>query len=201
MNDALERVILVDAARPRARHGAKLDAHGAASCIAPSRSSSTTAPGSAAAEAPRRQVSFGRLVDQCLLRTSAPRRGDARAASRRLEEEMGFTCPLSPLGSLIYRADVGGGLIEHELVHLFAGVWRGSTRATRGRSRDARLVAALFGASDRSGEPRSVHGVVPHLYPKSSAIRASPPPVMIRYRARRNYWLGSARRATARSHR
>jgi isopentenyl-diphosphate delta-isomerase len=30
-----------------------------------------------------------------------------------------------PLGALVYRADVGGGLIEHEYVHLFAGRWRG----------------------------------------------------------------------------
>ena len=52
-----------------------------------------------------------------------PRPGEdtLAAAARRLEEEMGFTCPLSPMGTLIYRANVGGGLIEHELVHLFSG--------------------------------------------------------------------------------
>jgi isopentenyl-diphosphate delta-isomerase len=57
-----------------------------------------------------------------------PRPGEdvVAAAQRRLEEEMGFNCELSPLGTLIYRAEVGGGLVEHELVHLFAGVYRGA---------------------------------------------------------------------------
>jgi isopentenyl-diphosphate delta-isomerase len=56
-----------------------------------------------------------------------PRPGETTlaAAVRRLEEEMGFTCPLAPMGALIYRADVGGGLIEHELVHLFSGRYEG----------------------------------------------------------------------------
>lgn len=43
------------------------------------------------------------------------------AAQRRLQEEMGFSAPLEPLGTLIYRADVGPGMIEHELVHVFRG--------------------------------------------------------------------------------
>jgi isopentenyl-diphosphate delta-isomerase len=56
-----------------------------------------------------------------------PRPGEdtLAAAARRLNEEMGFTCPLSPLGTLIYRESVDGGLIEHELVHLFAGRYEG----------------------------------------------------------------------------
>ncbi|MEM6381885.1 MAG: isopentenyl-diphosphate Delta-isomerase [Pseudomonadota bacterium] len=43
------------------------------------------------------------------------------AAARRLHEELGFSVPLTPVGSLIYKADVGGGLTEHEHVHLFRG--------------------------------------------------------------------------------
>jgi isopentenyl-diphosphate delta-isomerase len=56
-----------------------------------------------------------------------PRPGEetASAASRRLKEEMGITCMLTPLRSLVYRAVVGDGLIEHEYVHLFAGSWCG----------------------------------------------------------------------------
>jgi isopentenyl-diphosphate delta-isomerase len=38
---------------------------------------------------------------------------------------MGFRCALRPLGTLIYRADVGGGLVEHELVHIFEGLYAG----------------------------------------------------------------------------
>lgn len=43
------------------------------------------------------------------------------AAPRRLREELGFDVPLAPRGVVEYRADVGGGLTEHERVHLFLG--------------------------------------------------------------------------------
>jgi isopentenyl-diphosphate Delta-isomerase len=56
-----------------------------------------------------------------------PRPGEdtARAAQQRLREEMGFTCPLTGVGSFTYRADVGGGLAEHELDHVYVGVHDG----------------------------------------------------------------------------
>ena len=41
---------------------------------------------------------------------------------------MGFSCPLRPLLTVTYRADVGGGLIEHELVHVFGGLFEGPVR-------------------------------------------------------------------------
>jgi isopentenyl-diphosphate Delta-isomerase len=47
------------------------------------------------------------------------------AASRRLEAEMGFTCHLSALGIIRYRAELDHGMIEHELVHVFRGVHDG----------------------------------------------------------------------------
>jgi len=49
-----------------------------------------------------------------------------QAAIRRLNEEMGIRLPaLEKLFSTIYRAPVGQGLIEHELVHVYGGVWDG----------------------------------------------------------------------------
>jgi isopentenyl-diphosphate delta-isomerase len=45
----------------------------------------------------------------------------AAAASRRLEEEMGFTCPLEGLGVIRYWAELDHGMIEHEIVHVFRG--------------------------------------------------------------------------------
>lgn len=59
---------------------------------------------------------------------SHPRPGEttADAAVRRLEEEMGICCALRPLFTTHYRADVGNGLIEHEIVHVFAGEYDGS---------------------------------------------------------------------------
>lgn len=52
-----------------------------------------------------------------------PRPGEdiAHAAARRLSEEMGMTTPLSPLGTIRYRAAFDNGLIEHEIVHVFRG--------------------------------------------------------------------------------
>lgn len=43
------------------------------------------------------------------------------AASRRLMEEIGVATELVESGSLIYRAELDNGLVEHELVHIFAG--------------------------------------------------------------------------------
>lgn len=54
---------------------------------------------------------------------SHPRLGEdvEAAAHRRLREELNFDTALAPLASMLYRADVGGGLIEHEFDHLFLG--------------------------------------------------------------------------------
>jgi isopentenyl-diphosphate delta-isomerase len=43
------------------------------------------------------------------------------AAQRRLKVEMGLYCQLDAFGSLLYRADVGNGLVEHEFDHLLIG--------------------------------------------------------------------------------
>jgi isopentenyl-diphosphate Delta-isomerase len=58
---------------------------------------------------------------------SHPRPGEAtiEAARRRLLEEMGFACDLSHLFTTHYRADVPGGLIEDEIVHVFGGRFDG----------------------------------------------------------------------------
>ncbi len=42
-------------------------------------------------------------------------------AHRRLREELGLSAPLRAVGETRYRAPVGGGLTEHEHVHLFVG--------------------------------------------------------------------------------
>ena len=77
--------------------------------------------------------SAGRWANTCC---SHPRPGEspADAAQRRLREEMGLDCALTPVGNFTYRADVGGGLVEHELDHLFVG------RSTREPVPDPREV-------------------------------------------------------------
>ncbi len=56
-----------------------------------------------------------------------PRPGEATivAASRRLREEMGLHCALRHVGQFVYRAELDGGLIEHELDHVFVGTFEG----------------------------------------------------------------------------
>lgn len=60
-----------------------------------------------------------------------PRETVSAAASRRLAEEMGFECPLLPACVLRYRVDVGAGLAEHELNHVFVGSFDGEPRINR----------------------------------------------------------------------
>jgi isopentenyl-diphosphate delta-isomerase len=126
MNDADERVILVDANdRPLGTAG-KLDAHrrgdlhrafsvligdGGGNLLLQKRH-------------PAKYHSGGLWTNACCGHPR-PDEGNLAAASRRLSEEMGFTCPLVSRRALVYRADVGNGLIEHEYVHIFAGRWCG----------------------------------------------------------------------------
>lgn len=59
---------------------------------------------------------------------SHPRPGEdtTAAAVRRLEEEMGFRCALEPVSAMVYRAEVGHGLVEYEYDHLLLGRWSGT---------------------------------------------------------------------------
>jgi len=58
---------------------------------------------------------------------SHPRPGEAAAdaARRRLAEEIGVSCPLTPLFTTRYRAALDNGMTEHEVVHVFGGVYAG----------------------------------------------------------------------------
>ncbi len=54
---------------------------------------------------------------------SHPQPGESviQAAERRLQEELGFTVPLTHKGHFTYRAEFDNGLIEHELDHVLVG--------------------------------------------------------------------------------
>jgi isopentenyl-diphosphate delta-isomerase len=58
---------------------------------------------------------------------SHPRPGEVTlaAAERRLREEMGIVCTLRSAGRVRYSGNVGGGLVENELVHFFRGIHSG----------------------------------------------------------------------------
>lgn len=54
---------------------------------------------------------------------SHPRENETylEGAQRRIQEEMGISCSLEKKFHFIYKADVGQGLTEHELDHVFIG--------------------------------------------------------------------------------
>lgn len=51
-----------------------------------------------------------------------------QAAHRRLEEEMGFDCELEYKFNFIYKAHLENDLIEHELDHVFIGIFDGEPK-------------------------------------------------------------------------
>jgi isopentenyl-diphosphate Delta-isomerase len=55
----------------------------------------------------------------------APGEATAAAAARRLQEEMGFSTPLSKIFDFTYRAEFDNGLVEHEYDHVFLGIYSG----------------------------------------------------------------------------
>ena len=54
-----------------------------------------------------------------------PDESTAAAARRRLAEEMGVDCALTPLFVTSYRAEVSNDLVEDEIVHVFGGIHDG----------------------------------------------------------------------------
>jgi isopentenyl-diphosphate delta-isomerase len=84
-----------------------------------------------------------------------PRPGESilDAAHRRLDEEMGFDCPLEKRFSFIYRADLAGGLTEHELDHVLSGTFSGIPRPDSREVSEWRAVAVADVVSDLTRHP------------------------------------------------
>jgi isopentenyl-diphosphate delta-isomerase len=64
---------------------------------------------------------------------SHPRKGESLedATVRRLQEELGFTCPLERLFSFYYKADYDSTYGEHEIDHVFIGTYDGDITPDR----------------------------------------------------------------------
>jgi len=63
------------------------------------------------------------------------------AANRRLVEEMGMTCELTPIFSFVYKAQFENGLTEHEFDHVFFGESNQIPSINRDEVEDFRFVA------------------------------------------------------------
>ncbi len=126
MADSLEQVILVDEADQETGAAEKLEAHRdgllhrAFSIMIWDRHGRMLLQKRAIAK----YHSGGLWTNACC---GHPRPGETppQAATRRLKEEMGFTCPIEPIGLFRYRTEVDRGLTEHELVHIYRGSYDG----------------------------------------------------------------------------
>lgn len=69
---------------------------------------------------------------------SHPRPGEqvADAAGRRLREELGFDAPLEKIFTFIYETPFDNGLTEHEVDHVFAGIYEDSVKPDPGEVQD-----------------------------------------------------------------
>ena len=76
------------------------------------------------------------------------------AARWRLQEEMGFTCPIEHVSEMVYRTAVGGGLIEYEYDHLFVGRWNGRPDPDPAEVADWRWVSMEELEAEIARDPR-----------------------------------------------
>jgi isopentenyl-diphosphate Delta-isomerase len=121
--DELERVILVDVHDKEEGEGDKLDAHRLGQLHRAFSIVIFNAEGDLLLQrrADSKYHFAGYWSNSCC---GHPRPGEttARAALRRLGEELGFQAPLSEQLQLVYRAeDPDSGLVEHEYLHVFRG--------------------------------------------------------------------------------
>ncbi len=50
------------------------------------------------------------------------------AVNKALQRELGVSCEVKPIGSFIYKKDLGNGLTEHEYDHVFVGEYNGQVK-------------------------------------------------------------------------
>lgn len=128
--DAVERVVLVDANDQAQGDGDKLDVHRLGQLHRAFSIFIFNAKGDVLLQqrAGDKYHFAGYWSNSCC---GHPRPGEptAKAALRRLGEELGFHAPLSEQMQLVYRAqDPESGLIEHEYLHVFRGRFVGDPR-------------------------------------------------------------------------
>jgi len=78
------------------------------------------------------------------------------AAHRRLQEEMGFDCPLEEVFTFTYKTPVSHGLIEHEFDHVYIGYFDGTPQDSPDEISEWRWISP--------GGLKSDIGVHPELY-------------------------------------
>lgn len=75
------------------------------------------------------------------------------AAGRRLREEMGFECRLEEKFHFIYKAQLGEKLFEHELDHVFTGIYDGEIQVNKQEVADFKWISVDDLISDMNSNP------------------------------------------------
>ena len=112
--------------------------------------------------APAKYHSGGLWTNACC---SHPLPGEsaADAARRRLQQEMGFACPIEPLFVYHYNEPVPGGLIENEVVHVFGGRHDGPIKPDPAEVGEWKWIAYPMLMADMRIAPGRLYGLVPPL--------------------------------------
>lgn len=86
---------------------------------------------------------------------SHPRENETymQAAQRRLQEEMGFSCKLEEKFHFIYKAKLDNDLYEHELDHVFTGVYEGEFHINEEEVRDFKWISMEELIADINSNP------------------------------------------------
>ena len=127
--DALESVVLVDAKNNVVGSCGKLAAHRGGTLHRAFSILITNPDGALLLQrrAPHKYHFANRWSNACC---GHPRPGESTpaAARRRLAEELGFSVPLTQVAAFRYRArDPVSGLVEHEYLHVFRGLYAGES--------------------------------------------------------------------------
>jgi len=87
---------------------------------------------------------------------SHPRKGESleEATTRRLREELGFTCPLKFLFSFYYKADYDSTYGEHEIDHVFMGTYDGDVTPDRNEVEELMFVPTYVLREDVQRAPQ-----------------------------------------------
>lgn len=154
MDDTREHVILVDEADRETGTAGKLAAHVAGQL----HRAFSIIVWNPAGEMLLQKRAFGKYHSEGLWTNACcghPRPGEsvAAAASRRLGEELGFTCPLDAVGTITYRAGLDKGMTENEFVHVFHGVYDGALAPDPREVSDTRWVSAAALDADMTRDP------------------------------------------------
>lgn len=88
---------------------------------------------------------------------SHPREGETykEAALRRVQEEMGFSCELEEKFHFIYRAKLDNNLYEHELDHVFTGIYDGEFQINEEEVGDFKWISMNELISDINSNPEN----------------------------------------------